>query len=185
MVCYVRMNNKNIVTFIIIAIIIIAVIAVFTRRSEAPTLDTTLPDVTTPQEEETEEPAQNNETPMEEPKAITTDSGLTYTVLTEGSGDPAAKGDTVVVNYTGRLDDGTVFDSNVLAEFNHVSPFSFTLGEGRVIAGWEEGVLGMKKGEKRMLVIPAELGYGGAAIGAIPPFSTLTFEVEVLQINRN
>ncbi len=92
-------------------------------------------------------------------------------------------GDTISVNYTGRLTDGTVFDSNVLPEKGHVTPFIFTIGEGRVIQGWEEGFLGMKVGEKRTLTIPPEKGYGAAgAPGAIPPNATIIFDVELLAI---
>lgn len=92
-------------------------------------------------------------------------------------------GDTISVNYTGKLVDGTVFDSNVLPEKGHVEPFVFTIGEGRVIQGWEEGFIGMKVGEKRTLTIPPEKGYGAAGAGGlIPPNATLIFEVELLEI---
>lgn len=95
----------------------------------------------------------------------------------------AQVGDQVTVNYTGMLQDGTVFDSNVDPKFGHVQPFTFQLGVGMVIKGWDEGVLGMKVGEKKHLVIPAEKAYGDRAIGAIPANSTLEFDVEVLSIN--
>lgn len=100
--------------------------------------------------------------------------------LKEGSGEPAKTGDTVSVHYTGTLTNGTKFDSSV----DRGQPFEFTLGENRVIQGWELGVLGMKVGEKRKLTIPPELGYGDRAVGAvIPANSTLIFEVELLAIN--
>ncbi len=92
------------------------------------------------------------------------------------------KGDTLVMNYTGRLTDGTVFDSNVLPKFGHVQPFEFTLGAGQVIAGWDEGLVGMKIGEKKTLTIPPEKGYGSRAIGSIPANSTLIFDVELVGI---
>jgi FKBP-type peptidyl-prolyl cis-trans isomerase len=86
------------------------------------------------------------------------------------------------MNYTGRLEDGTIFDSNVLPEFGHVEPFTFTLGAGQVIAGWDEGLAGMKIGEKKTLTIPPEKGYGANGNGSIPPNATLVFDVELLDI---
>ncbi len=97
--------------------------------------------------------------------------------------DGAKAGDTVTVNYTGKLADGTVFDSNVDPKFKHVEPFSFILGAGQVIPGWDKGVLGMKVGDKKTLVIPPEDAYGATgAGGVIPPNATLTFDVEVTNI---
>ena len=96
----------------------------------------------------------------------------------------AKAGDLVSVNYTGKLADGTVFDSNVDPKFNHVQPFQFTLGAGQVIPGWDKGLVGMKVGDKKILVIPPEDAYGATgAGGVIPPNATLTFEVEVLNIS--
>src|SRR3990167_2203091 len=95
----------------------------------------------------------------------------------------AEAGNTVSVNYTGRLADGTVFDSNVDPKFGHVEPFEFTLGGGQVIKGWDVGIVGMKVGEKRNLAISPELAYGEAGAGAIiPPNATLNFEVELLSV---
>lgn len=91
-------------------------------------------------------------------------------------------GDTLVMNYTGRLINGTVFDSNVLPKFGHVEPFKFTLGAGQVIKGWDEGLLGMKVGEKKTLTIPPEKGYGSRAVGSIPANATLIFDVELIGI---
>lgn len=91
-------------------------------------------------------------------------------------------GDVLVMSYTGRLTDGTVFDSNVDPKFNHVQPFEFTLGAGQVIQGWDEGLVGMKVGEKKTLTVPAEKGYGSRAVGSIPANSTLIFEVELISI---
>ena|SRR3989344_7274899 len=98
------------------------------------------------------------------------------------TGEIAKKGDTVSMNYTGRLENGTVFDSNVDPKFQHVEPFVFTLGAGQVIAGWDEGIVGMKVGEKKTLVIPPNKAYGPNDYGPIPGNSTLTFEVELLAI---
>ena len=115
----------------------------------------------------------------------TASDGLKVQELAQGTGTPAANGDTVVVNYTGSLTNGTVFDSNVDPKFNHVQPFQFTLGAGQVIKGWDEGVLGMKVGEERILTIPASLGYGAAGAGStIPPNATLTFDVTVTGISH-
>jgi FKBP-type peptidyl-prolyl cis-trans isomerase FkpA len=109
----------------------------------------------------------------------TTASGLQYKDVTVGSGAEAQAGNTVSVHYTGWLTDGTKFDSSV----DRDQPFSFPLGAGRVIAGWDEGVAGMKEGGKRILVIPADLGYGASgAGGVIPPNATLVFEVELLDV---
>lgn len=104
--------------------------------------------------------------------------------MEENNDSPVSKnGDVLSMNYTGRLEDGTVFDSNVDPKFGHVEPFEFTLGAGMVIAGWDEGLLGMKIGEKRTLTIPPEKGYGSRGAGAlIPPNATLIFEVELLEI---
>lgn len=114
-----------------------------------------------------------------EEKVIKTDSGLQYVDLKEGTGVAAKKGDTVEVHYTGWLKDGKKFDSSL----DRGRPFSFNLGAGMVIKGWDEGVAGMKPGGKRKLIIPSELGYGKRGAGeAIPPDAELTFEVELLKI---
>jgi FKBP-type peptidyl-prolyl cis-trans isomerase len=97
----------------------------------------------------------------------------------------AQVGDKVSMNYTGKLDDGTVFDSNIDPQFNHVRPFEFTLGAGQVIPGWDKGIVGMKVGDKKTLVIPPEEGYGANGVGGIiPPNATLTFDVEVVNITK-
>ena len=110
--------------------------------------------------------------------AITTADGLVYEDLQVGTGATAVAGDTVSVNYTGWLADGTKFDSSL----DRGQTFDFTLGGGSVIAGWDEGVVGMKVGGIRLLVIPPSLGYGATANGPIPANSTLTFEVQLVSI---
>ena len=108
-----------------------------------------------------------------------TDTGLKYEDLEEGTGAEAEAGQRVTVHYTGWLTDGTKFDSSV--ERNQ--PFSFALGKGQVIRGWDEGVQGMKVGGRRKLTIPPQLGYGArGAGGVIPPNATLVFEVELLDV---
>ena len=111
------------------------------------------------------------------PEAKVTESGLRYVVTREGSGPTPHKGTTVTAHYTGKLLDGTVFDSSV----KRGKPFQFPVGTGRVIKGWDEAFLDMKKGEKRTLIIPPELAYGSrGAGGVIPPGATLVFEVELI-----
>lgn len=113
------------------------------------------------------------------PKTRTTSSGLRITDLKVGTGAKAVAGKTVSVNYKGTLANGQVFDQSYGR-----GPFSFKLGAGQVIKGWDEGVAGMKVGGKRRLVIPPALGYGDqGAGGVIPPNATLTFEVELLGVS--
>lgn len=102
-------------------------------------------------------------------------------LIKEGTGDVAGAGDVVTVHYTGWLEDDTKFDSSV----DRGAPFSFVLGAGEVIRGWDAGVAGMKVGEVRKLIIPSELAYGKQGIpGAIPPNATLIFTVEMLAVKR-
>ena len=110
---------------------------------------------------------------------IKTESGLQYEDLARGRGRPAKAGDEVSVHYTGWLENGKKFDSSI----DRKQAFQFSLGARQVIAGWDEGVAGMKTGGIRRLIIPAELGYGArGAGGIIPPNATLVFEVELLKI---
>jgi len=113
-------------------------------------------------------------------KTTTTASGLKITTVQEAKNPGAMSGDIVWVNYTGKLTSGKVFDSSVGKK-----PFKFTLGQSEVIKGWDEGIVGMKIGEKRQLTIPPDLGYGDRGAGNdIPPGATLMFDVEMIGIAR-
>lgn len=115
-----------------------------------------------------------------EENLVTTDSGLQYVDLQAGDGVSPQAGQTVVVHYTGTLEDGTKFDSS----HDRNRPFSFKIGVGQVIKGWDEGVASMQVGGRRKLIIPPDLGYGDrGAGGVIPPNATLIFDVELLKIS--
>ena len=110
---------------------------------------------------------------------VTTSTGLSYMDTFVGKGTPAANGDTLVVNYTGYLANGSVFDSSKAAGR---SPFSFVIGQGQVIPGWDQGLLGMTAGSTRKLIIPPSLAYGSQGSGPVPPNATLYFTVDLLQV---
>lgn len=96
-----------------------------------------------------------------------------------GAGEEVKNGDTVTVNYIGALQGGTEFDNS----YKRGKPFTFKIGGGEVIKGWEEGLLGMKVGGQRVLVIPPQMGYGEQGIGPIPGNATLVFSIELLEVN--
>jgi FKBP-type peptidyl-prolyl cis-trans isomerase len=114
--------------------------------------------------------------------AVELEGGLVIVDKIVGTGEKAKAFDVLTMHYTGKLEDGTVFDSS---KNPGREPFRFTIGAGQVIEGWEKGILGMQVGGKRVLTIPPEMAYGerGAA-GVIPPNATLIFEVELLNIER-
>ena len=127
--------------------------------------------------------------PTTTPSTTTMSSGTPAQPVTElmtkdevvGTGAAAAAGDSVTVNYVGSLTDGQVFDASA----NHgTTGFTFNLGAGQVIKGWDQGIVGMKEGGKRLLIIPASLAYGDQAVGPIPAGSTLIFEVELLKVQK-
>ncbi len=111
--------------------------------------------------------------------AVTTESGLTYIVTKNGTGAQLKAGDTIIVNYTGLLTDGTKFDSSL----DRGEPFSFPLGAGKVIKGWDEGFQKLKVGDHATLIIPSSIAYGSEGRPpVIPPNATLIFIVEVLGV---
>ena len=169
---------------IIIVIVFIGVIVGFwlkkTPQTEAPTTKVeetqTQPTSTPAETTKPDLPAQTGEKKIIKTATI---QGMKIETTKEGSGEGIKNGQTAVVHYTGKLTNGTVFDSSV----TRGTPFEFPLGAGMVIKGWDLGVDGMKVGEKRILTIPADLGYGARGAGsAIPPNATLIFEVELLGI---
>jgi len=104
-------------------------------------------------------------------------SGLMYQDVTEGAGTPLAAGRTAVVRYTVWLHDGTLIESN-----RDLEPFAFRVGAGDVIEGWDEGLVGMRTGGQRRLIVPYKLGYGETGSGDVPPYATLVFDLELLEI---
>lgn len=114
-------------------------------------------------------------------KTVTTPSGLKYTDIVIGKGASPKAGKQVTVHYTGTLENGTKFDSSI----DRNEPFTFIIGVGQVIQGWDEGVMSMKVGGKRKLIIPPKLGYGErGAGGVIPPNATLLFDVELISVGK-
>lgn len=129
----------------------------------------------------------NNDEPQElpEPRVVAegdftvADNGLKYFDFTVGDGTVATSGDQVVVDYNGWLEDGRLFDSSYLRG----RPIAFTLGQGQVIPGFEQGLDSMRVGGERQIVLPPDLAYGSSGSGSIPPNATLIFEVELVDIN--
>lgn len=115
-------------------------------------------------------------------KASKTASGLYYVITKEGIGDKVAKGETAKVNYTGKLLDGTVFDSNTQTEFGHTEPIGVKVGTGMVIPGWDEGLALLKRNSVATFLIPSSLAYGARAQGKIPANAVLVFDVEIVDV---
>ena len=167
-------KNMNIVLAVVICLVLAGVLIFISIKNKANmTPNNNLTDDTNIQPANTDDTS-NGATPAPASTPATPDATQT--------GQVAKTGDTVAVNYTGKLADGTVFDSNVDPKFGHVTPFIFTLGAGQVIPGWDKGIVGMKVGETKTLVIPPADAYGASGQGPIPPNATLTFEVELLAI---
>jgi len=162
-------------------IIIIAVVGIGTyllirakNMPVAPVQNATVPADTSNTPAPTTAPAN-----MEVGKTYTQADGLQITITKAGTGTVAKAGDTVSVNYVGTLEDGTKFDASA----DHGGPADFPIGVGQVIKGWDEGVVGMKVGESRKLVIPGALAYGPTGIpGTIPPNATLVFTIDLVAI---
>lgn len=173
------MDRRSLITdFAIVAVLLIAgtlVYLAFPGETEAPTTETAPETIVVESEPSVGgEPINPNETTVQND----TEAKLNIEILAEGAGAGIQNGQTAVVHYTGMLTDGSVFDSSVGR-----SPLTLVLGAGRVIPGWELGLQGMKKGEKRKLTIPPELAYGASGVpGAIPPNATLIFDVEMVEI---
>ncbi|OGN06040.1 MAG: hypothetical protein A2669_00725 [Candidatus Yanofskybacteria bacterium RIFCSPHIGHO2_01_FULL_48_25b] len=163
---------KNILMYFILAIIVAAGVWLFAKRgSQSPALydSSVSPSVSG-------SPVQTSDSRA--PQVIRTASGLEYADIEIGTGATAKTGQTVSVHYLGTLVDGTKFDSS----YDRGQPFTFRLGVGEVIKGWDEGVAGMKVGGKRKLAIPPDLAYGPQGNGPIPPNAVLLFDVELLGI---
>jgi len=159
-----------IIFFVILVAIGVAIIFASKNKSQNQPLATDTPAATI--QNTTEPIATGSATPiMNTDKLIIQDEVV-------GTGAEAVAGKSVTVNYVGTLIDGTKFDSS----YDRGTPFTFNLGAGEVIPGWDQGVNGMKVGGKRKLTIPASLGYGAQAVGSIPANSTLIFEVELLKV---
>ena len=164
--------NKKILIILAVILIIVAAVAIYFSLPKSKNNNM-------PQE-------QKNQTATNEQQTSSTFDiqGMKVEILKEGTGEGAKVGDSISVNYTGTLTDGTKFDSSVDPSFGHVTPFPYTLGQNMVIKGWELGLLGMKVGEKRKLTIPSDLAYGDAGRPpVIPEKATLIFEIDMMSIN--
>lgn len=151
------------------------VFAPLSRHASSTATTTDLTASTTATQQPSMNPDLTNSAPIPNPLPTT----LTASDSVIGTGAEATPGKTVTVNYVGMLSNGQVFDASA----SHGQPFSFTLGAGQVIKGWDQGIVGMKVGGKRRLIIPADLAYGNQAVGGvIPANATLIFDVELLQV---
>ncbi|NMB48712.1 FKBP-type peptidyl-prolyl cis-trans isomerase [Candidatus Kuenenbacteria bacterium] len=174
-------SNKIIIALLVILILIVLAYIFIPSPNKSQLVTNENTNVAVPSDHTAANSTNTNSTntPATNTNKLTEDvMELKSETLTEGQGEPIASGQTAVVHYTGWLTDGTKFDSSV----DRGEPFEFVVGAGAVITGWDQGVLGMKVGEKRKLTIPSDLAYGDAGVGPIPPKATLIFEVELLAI---
>lgn len=155
--------TKTVFAFVLIIIFVGLGIWLFDRKGESSRDDLLIPPTATP-------------SPSPMGTQIKMDNGLQIQDLQIGTGPEVRVGQGLTMHYSGKLEDGTKFDSS----YDRGEPFQFILGAGQVIKGWDLGIQGMKVGGKRKLTIPPDLGYGVRGIGPIPPNATLIFEVEVL-----
>lgn len=160
-----------VIIFLVLLSVVGGIIVFSGKQSQNTTLQTSTTSATI-----TSEAGENLATPSGNPIMNTTELQIEDQQI--GTGETAVFGKKVTVNYVGTLTNGSKFDSS----YDRNQPFSFSLGAGEVIAGWDRGVEGMKVGGKRKLIIPPSLGYGSADLGVIPPNSTLVFEVELLAV---
>jgi FKBP-type peptidyl-prolyl cis-trans isomerase len=170
--------KKTISIIIIISIIVVLVFLVSNKK----TTRVTEQEIVFPEPISTLPKTESQTVPSTQEKKIVRTiniNNMNIEIKKEGTGEAIVNGKIAVVHYTGKLTNGTVFDSSI----PRGQPFEFPLGQGMVIEGWEKGVLGMKVSEQRTLTIPPEMGYGARGAGAlIPPHATLLFEVELLAI---
>ncbi len=177
-------NNKNTAVFLVLAVVVALILAVYLNGSLSDQKDISdnIDKAIQPKKEDLKkQPESQQNDPININKTNENKTmELKIDVLKEGTREQVTKaGDTISVHYTGTLENGAKFDSSV----DRGEPFSFTVGAGEVIKGWDKGLLGMRVGEKRKLTIPYNLAYGEDGIpGAIPAKATLIFEVELLEV---
>ncbi|EKE24998.1 MAG: Peptidyl-prolyl cis-trans isomerase [uncultured bacterium] len=165
------MKSKILISLILVALLVLGYTLTRTKEVKAPEVkDAAIENQQSKQKQQVSNNSNKDNKSM----------GLEIKTTQEGTGERIVKsGDNISVHYTGKLTDGTKFDSSV----DRGTPFEFKIGQGMVIQGWEQGLLGMKVGEKRTLTIPSELGYGSRGAGnVIPPNATLVFDVELISI---
>ena len=170
----------KVATVILILVLALAVYGFATKKSDKPNAVSTIPTITVSNTPASALPTSKSSSASATltPTTMKDVNKLVIEDIKVGTGEAALAGKKITVNYRGTLTNGTEFDSS----YKRNEPFSFTLGAGEVIQGWDQGFAGMKVGGKRKLMIPAAMGYGARATGAIPANSTLIFDVELLSV---